>query len=166
MLKYICISSSYGEYPHNLIFKNMAVIKCNSKEQLFTPKETTTQVKTPLSLSTHTEGLTSILGEKLYPNIGPSKADEVPPGNWGNRTSWSLIIMITYMKPPSPKELLVKVKIPQPSIQSKGFKRSRTCKYLCKISQLGIINNLKATKPRIFYEMATFWFIAWRAVGL
>ena len=52
-------------------------------------------------------------------------------------------IMITYRKPPSFKDMLVRAKIPQPkSITLKGCTRPNTCKYCTRISQSGKITNL------------------------
>ena len=52
-------------------------------------------------------------------------------------------IMITYRKPPSLKDMLVRAKIPQPrSITHKGCTRPKTCKYCTRISQSGKIPNL------------------------
>ena len=52
-------------------------------------------------------------------------------------------IMITYRKPPSLKDMLVRAKIPQPkSITPKGCTRPNTCKYCTRISQPGKITNL------------------------
>ena len=52
-------------------------------------------------------------------------------------------IMITYRKPPSLKDMLVRAKIPQPmSITHKGCIRPKSCKYCTRISQSGKITNL------------------------
>ena len=50
-------------------------------------------------------------------------------------------IMITYIKPPSLKDMLVRAKIPK-SITHKGYTRPNTCKYYTRISQSGKIANL------------------------
>ena len=47
-------------------------------------------------------------------------------------------IMITYRKPPSLKDMLVRAKIPQPkSVTHKGCTRPNTCKCCTRISQSG-----------------------------
>ena len=52
-------------------------------------------------------------------------------------------IMITYRKPPSMKDMLVRAKIPQPKrITHMGCTRPKTCKYCTRISQSGKITNL------------------------
>ena len=52
-------------------------------------------------------------------------------------------IMITYRKPPSLKDMLVRAKIPQPkSITHKGCTVPNTCKYFTRIFQSGKITNL------------------------
>ena len=55
-------------------------------------------------------------------------------------------IMITYKKPPSLKDMLVRAKIPQPkSSTPKGCTRHNTCQYCTRISQSGKIANLNNT---------------------
>ena len=52
-------------------------------------------------------------------------------------------IMVTYRKPPSLKDLLVRAKIPQPKTgTSKGCTRPNTCQYCTRLSQSGKITNL------------------------
>ena len=52
-------------------------------------------------------------------------------------------IMITYRKPPTFKDMLVRAKIPQAkSITVKGCTRPYTCKYCTRISHSGKITNL------------------------
>ena len=52
-------------------------------------------------------------------------------------------IMMTYRKPPSLKDMLVRAKIPQHrSTTHKGCTRPKTCKYCTRISQSGKITNL------------------------
>ena len=54
---------------------------------------------------------------------------------------------ITYRKPPSLKDMLVREKIVQPrTTTSKGCKRPNTCKYYKKIPQSGKIKNLHNNK--------------------
>ena len=55
--------------------------------------------------------------------------------------------MITYRKPPSLKDMLVRAKIAQPrNTTDKVYKRPNTCKYFKKISQSGKIKNLENNK--------------------
>ena len=55
--------------------------------------------------------------------------------------------MITYRKPPSLKDMLVRTKFAQPRTTThKGCKRPNTCKYCKKISQSGKIKNLHNNK--------------------
>ena len=56
--------------------------------------------------------------------------------------------MITYRKPPSLKDMLVRAKIAQLRTTTyKGCKRPNTCKYCKKISQSGRIKILHNNKP-------------------
>ena len=51
--------------------------------------------------------------------------------------------MITYRKPPSLKDMLIRAKITQPKTTTyKGCNRPKTCKYCARISQFGKIKNL------------------------
>ena len=55
--------------------------------------------------------------------------------------------MITYRKPPSLKDILVRARIAQPTTTSiKGCNRPNTCKYYEKISQSGKVKNLNNNK--------------------
>ena len=52
-------------------------------------------------------------------------------------------IMVTYMKPTSLKDMLVRAKIPQPKTHTpKGCTRPSTCQYCTRLSQSGKITNL------------------------
>ena len=52
-------------------------------------------------------------------------------------------IMVTYRKPPSLKDILVRAKIPKPRIPtSKSYTRPNTCQYCTRLSQSGKITNL------------------------
>ena len=52
-------------------------------------------------------------------------------------------IMVTYRKPSSMKDMLVRAKIPQPrTTTSKGCTRPSTCQYCTRLSQSGKITNL------------------------
>ena len=51
--------------------------------------------------------------------------------------------MVTYRKPPSLKDMLVRAKIPQPKTRNdKGCTRPNTCQYCTRLSQSGRITNL------------------------
>ena len=55
--------------------------------------------------------------------------------------------MITYRKLPSPKDMLVRARIAQPTTTFlKGCNRPNTCKYCGKISQSGKVKNLNSKK--------------------
>ena len=52
-------------------------------------------------------------------------------------------IMVTYRKPLSLKDMLVRAKIPQPkNTTSRGYAGTNTCQYCTRISQSGKITNL------------------------
>ena len=52
--------------------------------------------------------------------------------------------MVTYRKPPSLKDMLVRAKIPQPKTKTnKGCTRPNTCQYCTRLSQSGKITNLE-----------------------
>ena len=69
-------------------------------------------------------------------------------GRWS--ATWELgkqDFMLTYRKPPSLKDMLIRAKIAQPrTTSSKGCNRPSTCKYCKKISKLGRIRNLNNNK--------------------
>ena len=51
---------------------------------------------------------------------------------------------VTYRKPPSLKDMLVRAKIPQPKTKTnKGCTRPNTCRYCTRLSQSGKITNLE-----------------------
>ena len=63
--------------------------------------------------------------------------------------------MITYRKAPSLKDMLVRVRIPQPIIPfSKGCNIPNTCKYCGKYPNQGISKTYTTIKPTTHQEMA------------
>ena len=75
---------------------------------------------------------------KSYLNIGPFWVGLVPPENYVIKD-----IMVTYRKPPSLKDRLVRAKIPQPKTRNdKGCTRPNSCQYCTRLSQSGRITNL------------------------
>ena len=86
------------------------------------------------------------LSSKHWPYLGKSSA---------TRELGKQDFMITYGKPPSLKDMLVRAKIAQPRTTSiKGCNRPNTCKYCVKISQSGRIKKLITINPTIQSPMA------------
>ena len=94
-----------------------------------------------LCLLQHIVGPIPIL-RNSFPNIGQTWADQVPQENLGKRD-----FMITYRKPPSLKDMLVRAKTAQTRTTThKGCTRPNTCKYCKKSCQSGKIKNLHNNK--------------------
>ena len=121
--------------PHDIILEAWMKTKKFTREQLLTTG------------NNENRDISDIIGpipisKNSFPIIGHTWADQVPQENLGKRD-----FMITYRKPPSLKDMLVRAKIVQPrNTTDKGCKRPNTCKYCKKISQSGKIKNLQNNK--------------------
>ena len=92
-----------------LDFKNIGSINCNPKGLILTTKETTAQDKTTLMFITTCSRSNPSFREiisKHWSFLARSSATR-ELGKWD--------FMITYRKPPSLKDLLIKATVPQPS---------------------------------------------------
>ena len=112
-----------------------------SREQLLSPIETNHDTKTPLMfITTYSRANPNFkeLISKHWSYLGRSSATR----ELGKQDS-----MITYRKPPSHKDMLVRARIAQPTIPLfKGCNRPHACKYCGKISQSGQIKNLHSNE--------------------
>ena len=104
------------------------------REQLLSPTETSHDTKTPLMFIT------------TYSIANPNFKDLISK-HWSYLGRSSTMrelgkqdFMITYRKPPSHKDMLVRARIAQPTtLFSKGCNRPHTCKHCGRISQSGHI---------------------------
>ena len=114
----------WREYPHHTILRAWKKTNKVTREQLFSPTETNQDTNIPLMLITTYNRANPNFKElfsKHWSYLGRSSATR----ELGNQDS-----MITYRKPPSLKDMLVRARIAQPTTTLiKGCKRSNTCKY-------------------------------------
>ena len=125
----------WRKYPHNIILKAWTKTNNYKRDQLLSTKDNENK-DVPLMLITtynRTNPNFKELISKHWAYLGRSSATR----EFGKRD-----FMITYRKPPSLKDMLVRTKIAQPrSTTHKGCKRPNTCKYYKRISQSGKIKN-------------------------
>ena len=130
----------WREYAHDIVLRTWMKTNRFTKEQLFTPVESNQDKDIPLMFIT------------TYSRANPH-FKELFSKHWAylDRSSATRELgkqdfMITYRKPPSLKDMLVRAKIAQPrTTTNKGCKRPNTCKYCKKkkkISQSGRIKKL------------------------
>ena len=130
-----------GEISHDTILR--AWMKTNevTREQLLIPMENNENKAIPLMfITTYSRANPNFkeLFSKHCAYLGRSSA---------TRELGKQDFMITYRKPPSLKDMLVRAKIAQPrTTTNKGCKRPNTCKYCKRISQSGRIKNLNNNK--------------------
>ena len=131
----------WREYPHVTILKAKEQSNKVSRQQLLCPTETSHDTKTPLMLITTYSRAKPNLRElisKHWSYVGRSRAT----GELGKQD-----FIITYRKPPSLKDMLVRAGIAQPTTPfSKGCNRPHTCKCCGRISQSGHIKSLHNNK--------------------
>ena len=126
----------WREYPHDTLIDAWRKTNQVTRERLllYTGYNQDTN---PLLMFITTYNSTNPNFRDLYQNIGLIWVGLVPPEL--DRQD----IMITYRKPPSLKDMLVRAKIPQPrGTTHKGCTRPKTCKCCTRISQLGKTTNL------------------------
>ena len=132
------LSFIWREYPNDTILR--ARMKTNefTREQLLTPVENNKDKKIPLMfITTYSRANPDFkeLFSKHWAYLGRSSS---------TRELEKQDLMITYRKPPSLKDMLVRAKIAQPrTTTNKGCKRPNTCKYCKKIPNQGT-QSLKA----------------------
>ena len=125
----------WRNYPHHIILEAWTKTNQLRRTQLLIKKPTENK-ETPLMFIT--------TYNKTNPNL-----KEIISKHWAYLGSSSATrdlskrdFMITYRKPPSLKDMLVKAMLTQPRQKTnKECKRPKTCKYCTKMSQLGKIKN-------------------------
>ena len=111
------------------------------REQLLSPTETNQDTKIPLMFITTYSRANPNLKELLSKHLSYLVRTRA------TRELGKQDFMITYRKPPSLKDMLVREKIAQPTTTSiKGCNRPNTCKYCGKISLSEKVKNLNNSK--------------------
>ena len=131
----------WREYPRDVVLRAWMKTNRFTREQLLTPVENNQDKDIPhMFITTYNRANPNFkeLFSKHWPYLGRSSA---------TRELGKQDFMITYRKPPSLKDMLVRAKSTQPRTASiKGCNIPSTCKYCKKISQLGRIKNLNNNK--------------------
>ena len=130
----------WREYPHDTILEAGMKTKKFKQEQLLTTESNENKDVPLMFITTCSRDNPNFkeLISKHWAYLGKSNATR----EFGKKD-----FMITYRKPPSLKDMLVRAKIAQPrNTTYKGCKRPNTCKYCKKISQSGKIKNLHNNK--------------------
>ena len=131
----------WREYPNDTILRAWMKTNKVTREQLLSPTENIQDADISLMFITaysRTNPNFKELFFKHWPYLGRSSA---------TRELGKQDFMITYRKPPSLKDMLVRARIAQPIITLiKGCNRANTYKYCAKISQSGRIKNLNSNK--------------------
>ena len=125
----------WRNYPHHIILEAWTKTNQLRRTQLLTKKPTEDKEIPLMFITTY---------NKTNPNL-----KEIISKHWAclGRSSATRDLskrdfMITYRKPPSLKDMLVKAKLTQPRQKTnKECKRPKTCKYSTKMSQSGKIKN-------------------------
>ena len=132
----------WREYPHDVVLRAWMKTSRLTREQLLTAVENHQDKDIPLMfITTYSRANPNFreLFSKHWAYLGRSSAT----GELGKQN-----FMITYRKPPSLKDMLVRAKIAQPrTTTNKGCKRPNTCKYCKNISLSGRIKNLNINNP-------------------
>ena len=137
----MCFFFIWREYPHHTILRAWMKTNKVTGEQLLSPTENIQDTDIPL-MFIPTYSRTNPKFKELFSTqwsyLGRSSA---------TREMGKQDFMITYRKPPSFKDMLVRARITQPTTTLiKGCNRLKTCKYCVKISQSGRIKNLNNNK--------------------
>ena len=131
---------SWREYPHDTILRAWKKTKSYKRATIVQQKPMKTQIYHSCSLLHTVEPIqiSRNFFSKHWSYLGRSSATR----ELGNQD-----FMITYRKPPSLKDMLVRAKIAQPTTTLiKGCNRLNTCKYCGTISQSGKVKNLNNNK--------------------
>ena len=132
--------SRWREFPHDMILKAWTDTNKFTREQLLHTENSETK-DVPLMFITTYNWVNPNFKElisKHWAYLGRSSATR----DFGQRD-----FMVTYRKPPSLKDQLVRARITQPTHKAtQGHKRPNSCKYCKKISQSGKIRNLLNNK--------------------
>ena len=128
----------WREYPHDVALRSWMKTNKVTREQLLSPTENNQDTDIPLMfITTYSMANTNFkeLFSRHWTYLGISGT---------TREFRKQDFMITYRKPPSLKNMLIRAKIAQPRTTSiKGCNRPNTCKYCVKISQSGRIKKLE-----------------------
>ena len=127
----------WREYPHDILIEAWRKTNRVSRDTLLSDTTGNQNSTAPLMFITKYNSANPNFREiisKHWSYLGRSSA---------TRELGRQYIMITYRKPPSLKDILVRTKIPQPrSTTSKGCTRPNTCQYCTRLSQSGKVTNL------------------------
>ena len=131
----------WWEYPHDTILRAWKKINKVTREQLLSTAENNQDTSIPLMfITTYSSANPKFKGlfSKQWFHVGRSSATR----ELGNQD-----FMITYRKPLSLKDMLVRAEIAQPTTTLiKRCNRPNSCKYCGKISQSGKVTNLNNNK--------------------
>ena len=130
----------WREYPLDIILEAWMKTKKFTIEQLLSTGSNENKDITLMFITTYSRANPNFkeLISKHLAYLGRSSATR----EFGKKD-----FMITYRKPPSIKDMLVRAKIAEPrNTIHKGCKRPNTCKYCKKLSQSGKIKNLHNNK--------------------
>ena len=130
----------WREYPDNIILKAWTDKNKFTREQLLQTENSATKDVPLMFITTYNRANPNFkqLISKHWAYLGRSSATR----DFGHRD-----FMVTYRKPPSLKDQLVRARITQPTHPTtQGCKRPNSCKYCKKISQSGKIRNLLNNK--------------------
>ena len=127
----------WREYPHEFILEAWQKTNKINRESLLDDtkgkKETTASLMFITTYNSANPNFREIIS-KHWSFLGRSSA---------TRELCYQDIMVTYRKPPSLKDMLVRAKIPQPKTRNdKGCTRPNSCQYCTRLSQSGRITNL------------------------
>ena len=130
----------WREYPHDIILKAWTDTNKFTWEQLLQTENIATKDVPLMFITTYNRANPNFkeLISKHWVYLGRSSATR----DFGQRD-----FMVTYRKPPSLKDQLVRARITQPThTATQSCKRPNSCKYCKKISQSGEIRNLLNNK--------------------
>ena len=127
----------WREYPHDILLDAWKRTNEVTREILLSQTRSNQETNNPLMFITTYNSATPNFKELI------SKHWSYPGRSSATRELGRQDFMITYRKPPSLKDMLIRAKITQPkNTTHKGCNRPKTCKYCAKISQSGKIKNL------------------------
>ena len=132
----------WREYPHDVVLRAWMKTNRFTWEQLLTPVENNQDKDIPLMfITTYSRANSNFkkLFSKHWAYLGRSSA---------TRELGKQDFMITYRKPPSIKDMLVRANTSQPrTTTNKGCKRPNTCKYCKKSPNQGESETLTTINP-------------------
>ena len=142
---HLCWFFIWREYPHDIVLDAWKETNQVSREPLLAQTRSNQETNTPfIFITTYSSANHNFkeLISKHWSYLGRSSA---------TRELGRQDFMITYRKPPSWKDMLIRVKITQPRTTTyKGCNRPKTCKYCARISQSGKIKNLNSNTMQYY----------------